>query len=130
MRPRCTRKKGLSPRTYVHTEKFTILRLTYSASRNIIGVMISSFKDKDTCALYETGVCRRFGAIARIALRKLDMIAAATRVETLRVPPGNRLEALSGDRAGQWSIRINDQWRVCFRWNGSNAEDVEIVDYH
>ncbi len=92
--------------------------------------MISSFKDKDTRTLYETGVCRRFGTIARIALRKLDMIAAATRVETLKVPPGNRLEALSGDRAGQWSIRINDQWRVCFRWNGSNAEDVEIVDYH
>ena len=92
--------------------------------------MISSFKDKDTRALYETGACRRFSAIVRVALRKLDMIAAATQVETLRVPPGNRLEALSGDRAGQWSIRINDHWRVCFRWNGSNAEDVEIVDYH
>ena len=111
-------------------KKSNILRLTYFASRNIIGVMISSFKDKDTRALYETGACRRFSAIVRVALRKLDMIAAATRVETLRVPPGNRLEALSGDRAGQWSIRINDQWRVCFKWNGSNAEDVEIVDYH
>ena len=92
--------------------------------------MISSFRDKDTRTLYETGSSRRFNAIARIALRKLDMIAAATQVETLRVPPGNRLEALRGDRNGQWSIRINDQWRICFRWSGGNADDVEIVDYH
>ena len=93
-------------------------------------VMISSFKDKDTRELYETGENRHFASIARVALRKLDMIAAATKVETLRVPPGNRLEQLAGDRAGQWSIRINNQWRVCFNWGGSNAEDVEIVDYH
>ena len=92
--------------------------------------MISSFKDKDTQELYENGTSRRFSSIVRVALRKLDMIAAATQVETLRVPPGNRLEALSGDRNGQWSIRINDQWRICFRWNGSNADEVEIVDYH
>ena len=92
--------------------------------------MISSFKDKDARLLYETGFCRRFAAIARIALRKLDMLAAATQVETLRVPPGNHLEALAGDRLGQWSIRINQQWRICFRWSGTNAEEVEIVDYH
>ena len=92
--------------------------------------MISSFKDKDTQTLYETGACRRFGAAVRVALRKLDMIAAATAVETLRVPPGNRLEKLSGKREGQWSIRINDQWRVCFEWIGSNAANVEICDYH
>ena len=92
--------------------------------------MISSFKDKDTQELYENGTSRRFSSIVRVALRKLDMIAAATQVETLRVPPGNRLEALAGDRHGQWSIRVNDQWRICFRWNGGNAEDVEIVDYH
>ena len=92
--------------------------------------MISSFKDKDTQELYETGENRRFNAVARVALRKLDMIAAATKVETLLIPPGNRLEQLRGDREGQWSIRINDQLRVCFRWVGSNAEDVEIVDYH
>lgn len=92
--------------------------------------MISSFRDKDTRQLYETGSCRRFVAIARIALRKLDMLAAATQVETLRVPPGNHLEALVGNRLGQWSIRINQQWRICFRWSGTNAEDVEIVDYH
>lgn len=92
--------------------------------------MISSFKDVDTRELYETGANRRFAAMARVALRKLDMIAAATKVETLRVPPGNHLEQLHGDRAGQWSIRVNDKWRVCFRWVGTNAEDVEIVDYH
>ena len=92
--------------------------------------MISSFKCKDTQELYETGVNRRFASIARVALRKLDMLAAATMVETLRVPPGNRLEQLRGNRAGQWSMRINDQWRVCFSWSGTNAENVEIVDYH
>lgn len=92
--------------------------------------MITSFKDKDSRELYETGVNRRFHAIARIALRKLDMIAAATQIETLRVPPGNRLEALSGDRTGQWSILTNNQWRICFKWDGGNAESVEIVDYH
>lgn len=73
---------------------------------------------------------RRFASIARVALRKLDMLAAATMVETLRVPPGNRLEQLRGNRAGQWSVRINDKWRVCFSWSGTNAENVEIVDYH
>ena len=92
--------------------------------------MISSFKCKDTQELYETGVNRRFASIARVALRKLDMLAAATMVETLRVPPGNRLEPLRGNRAGQWSVRINDQWRVCISWSGTNAENVEIVDYH
>ena len=92
--------------------------------------MISSFKCKDAQELYETGVNRRFASIARVALRKLDMLAAATMVETLRVPPGNRLEQLRGNRAGQWSVRINDQWRVCFSWSGTNAENVEIVDYH
>lgn len=92
--------------------------------------MISSFKCKDTQELYETGENRRFSSIARSALRKLDMIAAATMVETLRVPPGNRLEQLYGKRKGQWRIRINDQWRICFVWSGSNAENVEIVDYH
>jgi len=92
--------------------------------------MISSFKCKDTQELYETGVNRRFASIARVALRKLDMLAAATMVETLRVPPGNRLEQLRGNRAGQWSVRINDQWRLCFIWSGTNAENVEIVDYH
>ena len=92
--------------------------------------MISSFKDKDTQTLYETGTSRKLGGVVRVALRKLDMIAAATTVETLRVPPGNRLEKLSERREGQWSIRINDQWRVCFEWIGTNAANVEICDYH
>ena len=92
--------------------------------------MISSFKCKDTQELYETGANRKFASVARVALRKLDMLAAATRVETLRVPPGNRLEQLQGSRSGQWSIPVNDQWRVCFCWSGTDAENVEIVDYH
>lgn len=92
--------------------------------------MILSFKDPETQTLYETGESRRFASIVRVALRKLDMIAAATQVETLCVPPGNRLESLKGNRKGQWSIRINDQWRICFAWSGNGAENVEIVDYH
>ena len=92
--------------------------------------MISSFKCKDTQELYETGANRKFASITRVALRKLDMLAAATRIETLRVPPGNRLGQLQGSRSGQLSIRVNDQWRVCFCWSGTNAENVEIVDYH
>ena len=92
--------------------------------------MITSFKSKDTKELYETGGNRRFSSIARLALRKLDMIAAASSVETLRVPPGNHLEKLSGNREGQWSVRVNDKWRICFGWAGTNAENVKICDYH
>jgi len=72
----------------------------------------------------------RFANIQTIAMRKLAMLNQAGRLDDLRVPPGNRLEALKGDRAGQHSIRVNDQFRVCFRWTGADAEDVEIVDYH
>ena len=72
---------------------------------------------------------RRFGAFERIARRKLQLLDTATKLDELRVPPGNRLEALRGNRTGQHSIRINDQWRICFRWDG-DAYDVEIVDYH
>lgn len=73
---------------------------------------------------------KQFTGIAAVARRKLRQLEIAARLEDLRVPPGNRLEALKGDRAGQYSIRINDQWRVCFRWAEAGAEDVEIVDYH
>lgn len=73
---------------------------------------------------------RRFGPIEKVARRKLEQLDAASSLDFLRVPPGNRLEALKGDRAGQYSIRINDQFRVCFRWSGTDAADVEIVDYH
>jgi proteic killer suppression protein len=72
----------------------------------------------------------RFANIERPALRKLKQIDLAQRIEDLRAPPANRLEQLKRDRAGQWSIRVNDQFRICFRWTGADAEDVEIVDYH
>jgi proteic killer suppression protein len=92
--------------------------------------MIKSFSCQDTQALFETGKSRRFSGIANIATRKLAQLDAAETLEFLRSPPGNRLEALKGDRAGQYSIRINDQFRLCFRWLENSAVDVEIVDYH
>ncbi|MGE0650530.1 MAG: type II toxin-antitoxin system RelE/ParE family toxin [Alphaproteobacteria bacterium] len=91
--------------------------------------MIRSFRCKDTQALYEGRASRRFGNIARVARRKLDMLHAARLLSDLASPPGNRLEALSGDRKGQHAIRINDQFRLCFIWS-DGAEAVEIVDYH
>jgi proteic killer suppression protein len=91
--------------------------------------VIKSFRDRYTERLFNDVAVRRFGAIERIVRRKLQLLDAATKLEELRVPPGNRLEALRGDRAGQHSIRVNDQWRICFRWEGG-AHDVEIVDYH
>ena len=92
--------------------------------------MIKSFKCDDTRKLFETGKCTRFGSIIKVATRKLTQIQAAATLDFLRSPPGNRLEALKGNREGQHSIRINDQWRLCFRWTAAGAEDVEIVDYH
>ncbi len=93
--------------------------------------MIKSFRDRNAERLFDRRPTRRFGAEAqKVALRKLRMLDAATRLDDLRVPPGNRLERLRGDRSGQHSIRINDQWRICFRWHGGDAYDVEIVDYH
>jgi len=91
--------------------------------------MLKSFRCKDTAALYADDCPRRFRAIQNVAQRKLQMLEAAHRVEDLRSPPGNRLEKLKGDRNGQWSIRINSQWRICFHWT-DGAENVEIVDYH
>jgi len=93
-------------------------------------VAIRSFRDRDTQALFEGKRIARFANIESVALRKLAMLNRVVRVNELRIPPQNRLEALKGDRKGQWSIRINDQWRVCFRWNEGAAWDVEIVDYH
>jgi proteic killer suppression protein len=92
--------------------------------------MIRSFRCRDTEALFDDKFSRRFRAIERVARRKLDYLAAARTLDDLRSPPANRLEALRGDRAGQYSIRINDQFRLCFRWKAGDAYDVEIVDYH
>lgn len=92
--------------------------------------MIRSFRCVDTETLARGNRIRRFESCAAVARRKLRQLEVAGRLDDLRVPPGNRLEALWGDREGQYSIRINDQWRICFRWVGGGAEDVEIVDYH
>lgn len=92
--------------------------------------MIASFHCRETADLFNGGHPKRFQAIARVALRKLDMLDAATTLDDLRIPPGNRLEPLRGDRTGQHSIRINDQWRICFVWHEGNAHRVEIIDYH
>lgn len=93
--------------------------------------MIRSFRDRDTERLAERERVKKWSPeLQKVALRKLRMLDAATEVADLRIPPGNRLERLKGDRAGQHSIRINDQWRICFRWSNGDAYDVEIVDYH
>lgn len=92
--------------------------------------MIISFRDKQTEALASGKRVPRFVSFERIALRKLRQLEIAGRLEDLRVPPGNHLELLRGDRAGQMSIRINDRWRICFKWTVAGPTDVEIVDYH
>jgi toxin HigB-1 len=91
---------------------------------------IRSFRCADTQVLYEGAPPKRFRNIESVAQRKLQMLDDAVELKDLRSPPGNRLEALRGDRSAQYSIRINDQWRVCFAWTESGPEDVEIVDYH
>jgi len=92
--------------------------------------MIRSFRDNDVAALFEDVAVRRFGALERAARRKLMYLHRARVLEDLKAPPGNHLEALKGDRKRQHSIRINDQWRVCFIWKSGDAHEVEIVDYH
>jgi proteic killer suppression protein len=92
--------------------------------------VIRSFADRDTERLFADESVRVFRAFERPARRTLQLLDSVTQLDELRVPPGNRLEALRGTRSGQHSIRINDQWRICFRWVEGNAEDVEIVDYH
>jgi proteic killer suppression protein len=94
-------------------------------------LVITSFRDGDTERLFHREPVRKWGPdVLKAGLRKLRMLDAATSLEDLKVPPGNRLEKLSGTRAGQWSIRVNDQWRICFRWHAGEATDVELVDYH
>ena len=92
--------------------------------------MIKSFVCEETAALFAGARAKRFANIANVATRKLQQLDSAATLEGLRAPPGNRLEALSGDRRGQHSIRINDQWRLCFVWKTDGVHDIEIVDYH
>lgn len=92
--------------------------------------MILSFACTDTETLFLSMAVSRFRNIERVARRKLLQLQAATKLDSLRIPPGNQLEALKGDRKGQHSIGINDQWRICFAWGDEGAHDVEIVDYH
>ncbi|MGH9616879.1 MAG: type II toxin-antitoxin system RelE/ParE family toxin [Acidobacteriaceae bacterium] len=92
--------------------------------------MIKSFADKDIQELFLKGASRKFGKISQIALRKLNVLDSAKRIEDMRYPAGNRLEMLQGDRFGQYSIRINNRYRICFRWRNGESWDVEIVDYH
>ena len=92
--------------------------------------MIRSFRDKETERIFRREFSRKFQRIATVAKRKLDQMHAAAAISDLGAIPGNRLETLAGDRAGQRSIRVNDQWRICFRWAEPDALEVEIVDYH
>ena len=92
--------------------------------------MIKSFSCRDTEKLFNDIDVKRFRNISRKARMKLEILNATVSLKGLKVPPGNRLEALKGDRKGQYSIRINSQWRICFKWHAGNAHDVEIVDYH
>ncbi|MHB1232022.1 MAG: type II toxin-antitoxin system RelE/ParE family toxin [Burkholderiales bacterium] len=93
--------------------------------------MIRSFLDKPTAAIFQgKPVLSLPRPMQKVALRKLLQLDAARDIADMRVPPGNRLEQLKGKRAGQWSIRINDQWRICFKWDGKDAHEVEIADYH
>jgi toxin HigB-1 len=92
--------------------------------------VIVDFRCKDTQELWMLGRNRRFAALGRTALAKLQMLNRAADLNDLRIPPGNRLEALRGDRGGQHSIRINQQWRICFRWTSKGPSEVQIVDYH
>jgi toxin HigB-1 len=108
-----------------------VVRLTYDATWFLLWwIMIRSFRDRATESLWMGAFVKRFSGIEKQALRKLDMLHQARDLTDLRVPPANRLEALTGDRRGQHSIRINDQWRICFTWTKEGPANVEIVDYH
>jgi toxin HigB-1 len=104
--------------------------LTYDAARHTFGIVIKSFRGADTEALFNRQRVPRFNSIERPALRKLEMLNAATQIRQLTAIPGNRLEALKGNRKGQHSMRINDRWRVCFVWRVGDAYDVEVTDHY
>ncbi len=118
-----TYESCLVPASHAYT--LDVLRRAYYAWR-----VIQSFRSKETEELFHYHHSRRFRRIERVALRKLLQRHAATELRVLASPPGNQLEALPGDRKGQHSIRINDQWRICFVWRDGHCYDVEIVDYH
>jgi proteic killer suppression protein len=102
-----------------------------NGSRYYLRIVIRSFSDSKTAQVFNRIRVSKWGNdVQRQALRKLLLLEAAENVEDLRIPPGNKLERLKGNRKGQYSIRINDQWRICFKWSNGNATDVEIVDYH
>ena len=93
--------------------------------------MVKTFRNKDVERIFNRQRVKRFSlSVQKLAQRKLDILDGADLIDDLRTPPGNRLEKLSGNRKGQYSIRVNDQWRICFRWNSGHAFDVEIADYH
>jgi toxin HigB-1 len=119
----------LAARNYCEPDPFELL--DHSKLFVYYAAMIRNFASAETEQFFTSGKSRRFPTeILKRAAMRLTQLEAATRIEDLRLPPSNRLEALSHDRAGQWSIRINDQWRVCFRFENGDAYDVEIVDYH
>jgi proteic killer suppression protein len=105
--------------------------LTFNASRYTVKKMIKSIKDKETERVYNRSLSKKLPSdIQQVALRKLRMLNNAKSINDLRVPPANRLEKLKGDNENLYSIRINDQWRICFNWQNGNAYNVEIIDYH
>jgi len=109
----------------------SVYPLTFNAKRYIFAIMIQSYKCKETKKIFHRQYSKKFpNDIQRPALRKLRMLNRASALRDLAVPPGNRLEPLHGNRKGQHSIRINDQWRICFKWHNNDAYDVEIIDYH
>jgi proteic killer suppression protein len=110
--------------------ELTCTRVIPPKKQTIWRAHLTRIRCKETQKLFETGRSKRFGSIAKVATRKLAQLDAAETLEFLRSPPGNRLGELKGDRNGQHSIRINDQWRVCFRWTETGPAGVEIVDYH
>lgn len=105
-------------------------RLTYNAARYSLDQVIRSFKDAEAAVVFAGQFSRRLQQVARVAQRKLLQLHAARELRDLAAFPGNRLEGLAGDRSGQYSIRINDQYRICFVWHDGDADEVEIVDYH
>ena len=120
---------GLSP--FFHSAFHPSITLDVINEKRYVLCMIMSFKDEETAKIFRGQFARKLPQdIQRVAARKLEQLHAATILDTLRVPPGNRLEALTRDRQGQHSMHVNDQWRVCFVWRDGNAFDVEIVDYH